>query len=523
MVAGSPTAGSPTISPHIGSLVDIDLVSSCTTPSCTPLPFDLHIDEEDCSAPTFSADSNVVITSSNRLQSTQIQQKDAGGRVTSAISRMESLSISRSLKQSSETQVNNSINASVTEVSSSKALSPLGKSLSPVTAGRSLSPLVISKSLNPVTMSKSPSPPDNKCSSLSQSHNSPRPVPQCSSPVTLPTTTETLPKSASPVTVPRLSSPVSFSKSPVTVSNISSPEKVPKCASPVSIPRLSSPVPKIASPVIAPNYSVAKSLNQEKNAYAVKLPKVSSPVTSPKREAVAPKSPATVIKKTYNIAGTSSARSSPVSPAARPSNSLSSPLAEKQEGKVLDLTWPCREPLLDNALDKLLAPDPTQPDENQPAASVMPGEEDRPWDDEDAMYLDLSREGTLTPMTESSWIDECQTPPTCPGTPDATLDLPTQQPSAVERLSASGQVGGTTRLDSQNKLASCRRVFRTPWGFSIIWPCGIRFELFLTIMEEQLCQIVQAEHTSSSWKKKAYFGRTAPTNVHGDVQTYQVS
>lgn len=81
---------------------------------------------------------------------------------------------------------------------------------------------------------------------------------------------------------------------------------------------------------------------------------------------------------------------------------------------------------------------------NQPPASFMPGDEYRSWEEEDGIDPDHSREGTLTPMTESSWIDECFTPSSCPGTPDATLELPTQQPSAVERLSTSGQVGLST-------------------------------------------------------------------------------
>ncbi|KAJ4926826.1 hypothetical protein JOQ06_014571 [Pogonophryne albipinna] len=86
-----------------------------------------------------------------------------------------------------------------------------------------------------------------------------------------------------------------------------------------------------------------------------------------------------------------------------------------------------------------------QLNENQPPASSMSGDDDRSWEEEEGSYTDYSREGTLTPMTESSWMDECPTPSTCPGTPDATLELPTQQPSAVERLSASGQLKNVIR------------------------------------------------------------------------------
>ncbi|MEQ2190784.1 hypothetical protein XENOCAPTIV_010111, partial [Xenoophorus captivus] len=79
--------------------------------------------------------------------------------------------------------------------------------------------------------------------------------------------------------------------------------------------------------------------------------------------------------------------------------------------------------------------------ENQTPACVVPGDEDKSWEEEVGIYPEFSREGTLTPMTESSWMDECFTPSSCPGTPDAALDLPVQQPSTVDRLSASGQVG----------------------------------------------------------------------------------
>lgn len=477
-LAGSPVGQAVTtssINPFIGS-VDTLLPSSYTTPSSTPLPFELHIDEDGSSAPTSSAGSTIVLASSKSPQYYQSQQKDDGGSVTSEISQVESLSISCTVYPSTQTEVNSPTHMSVTEISASKVSSPLGKSSSPVTVGRSsglapsarsLSPVVVSKSPSPVTVSinpspilraQSPSPPDLKCSSLNQSYKSPSPAPENNSPAPISHSSEV--KTASPVTVPRLSSPVPKSASPVPVPNISSPvtvpksdspETVPKSASSVSIPKLSSPVPKTASLVTVPNISssasVPKSSSPEallKNAGSIILPKLSSPVTVPKNEPAVLKSPALVTRKTFTVPGTSSPRVSPFHLAAMPLNSLSTSPSEKQEGEILDLTWPCREPLLDDALDKLLSPDCSQPSENQPLPSVMLGDEDRSWEDEDGIFPDLSREGTLTPMTESSWMDECFTPSTCPGTPDATLDLPTQQPSAVERLSASGQVGRST-------------------------------------------------------------------------------
>ncbi|XP_032368613.1 mucin-5AC isoform X1 [Etheostoma spectabile] len=458
-------AGSRSVDPSIGS-VDTLLPSSYTTPTFTPLPLELHIDEDGCSAPTSSDGSTVIIASSKSLQYSQIQQIDDGSSVTSEISHVERLSISSTTKSASQAEVNSPTFMSITNTS--KVSSTLEKSLSPVTVGRSCSPVVVSKSISPVTMSinpspilraKSPSPPDLKCSSLNQSYTNPSPIPKSLVPINR--SPEAAAKTACPVTDIRLSSPVPKSVSPVTVPNLSSavtvpknlsPETVPKCASPVSIPRLSSPVPKIASPVTVPNISSSASIPKTSSPETVPMtaclvipPRILSPVTVPKTQTANPKSPASVIRKKYTVSSTSSPGASPVPFADVSSNSLFPPPTEKQGGEILDLTWPCREPLLDDALDKLLAPKYTQMSENQPPASIMLGDEDRSWEEEDGIYPDLSREGTLTPMTESSWMDECFTPSTCPGTPDATLDLPTQQPSAVERLSASGQLKSVIR------------------------------------------------------------------------------
>ncbi|KAM7422162.1 hypothetical protein PAMA_010301 [Pampus argenteus] len=457
LVACSPVVQAPiapSISPRISS-VDTVLPSSYSTPSCTPLPLELHIDEDGGSAPTSLAGSTVVIASSKSLQYSQIQQKDDADSFTSEILHVECLSISNTLKQSSQTEVNSS--ATVIEVSTSKASSTFGKSLSPVTVGRgaspgstarSFSPVVVSKSPSPVTVSKNISPILKSYSPVPISH-SPEAVEKDES---LATVTTTVPKTASPVTVPRIASPATVPtiSNPLTVPKSASPETVPKSASPVSLPRLSSPVPRIASPATVPTISSSttepKGFSPKtvpKNANPVIVPKLYSPVTVPKGETAAPKSPASVVQKKCIVTDSSSPRASPVSLAAVPSNSQSSPLTEKQGREALDLTWPCREPLLDKALDTLLAPDSTRPDENQPPASIMPGDEDE--EEEDGIYPDFSREGSLTPMTESSWIDECFTPSTCPGTPDAAMDLPTQQPSAVERLSASGQLKSVIR------------------------------------------------------------------------------
>lgn len=406
--------------------------SGYTTPSSTPLPLELHIDEDGCCpASTSSVGSTIVTTSSRSLQYSRVDQLDDGDLVSAEICQLESFTVSSTAKPSSQAPPN---------VSVSKVPSPVE---SPATVRQSPVINSLSKSPSPVTVPlntpKSPSPSDPPTnlvqSPVQSSSKSYSPVPSLSSPV---------PKSGSLVVAPVQSS---------------SPEIPPKCASPIPVPHLASPVPKTSASVLAPNVGgsggASKSSGTEpspKTAGPVLPPKLASPVT-PNDTLV--RSPP-VIRKTYTVPGSSSPRASPLpAAAALPSSSLSSSPSDRQGGDILDLKWPCRDPVLDDTLDKLLCPDSARLRETQTPASLIPGDEDRSWEEEDGMYPDYSREGTLTPMTESSWMDECFTPSTCPGTPDAMLELPSQQPSAIERLSASGQVGCSTWL-SQNKLLAER-------------------------------------------------------------------
>ncbi|XP_053536229.1 protein piccolo isoform X2 [Ictalurus punctatus] len=68
------------------------------------------------------------------------------------------------------------------------------------------------------------------------------------------------------------------------------------------------------------------------------------------------------------------------------------------------------------------------------------------WTD---MELKLSydgADGSMTPMTEASWMDDSLTPSSCPGTPDAQIDLPTLHPvSTMDRISASGHIKSVIR------------------------------------------------------------------------------
>lgn len=417
-------------------LMEPPVPSICTSPSCTPLPLELHIDEA-----LTSATSTVVVTSSSHFQCSELHTLDDGGSVVSEVSNVKSFSVSDTVKPPSQS------------VSIDGGCSLVPKSFSPVSPPKSRSPVAQQVSHDPVGTATSPSQSDLKCSS-------PAPVSKMDSPVPLSPSPEL--KNTSPITAPRHSSPVPISVSPVpgvlgSVTIPSNASPVPMSMSPVPVPRISSPVPKISSPVSVPNVSNstfepshASPEMLSKNTGSVLQPRLSSPVTVPKSEP-AGTTPPVVTRKTYTFSGINSPSTSPVQPAVGQSKSPVSCPKRKPGSNILDLTWLGQDPLSVPALDNVASPDTTRLSENQPAASTISGDEDGAWEEEDGFYPDYSREGTLTPMTESSWMDECFTPSTCPGTPDATLDLPTQQPSAVERLSASGQVGKWLQL-SQIKL-----------------------------------------------------------------------
>ncbi|XP_024273149.1 paxillin isoform X2 [Oncorhynchus tshawytscha] len=57
----------------------------------------------------------------------------------------------------------------------------------------------------------------------------------------------------------------------------------------------------------------------------------------------------------------------------------------------------------------------------------------------------LYTDGSMTPMTEASWMDESLDGSSCPGTPDAAMDLPLLQPATMDRVSASGHLKSVIR------------------------------------------------------------------------------
>ncbi|KAK0140839.1 Paxillin [Merluccius polli] len=453
--AGSPTAAPTATPPSINShdaLVDISSPACDISPSSTPLSFELHIDEDHAvisGAPTSSAPTIASTSWSKSLQYSQTQQEDGCGTVSTEVSHSVTVSsVIKSLNQASEVSPAHVAPAKAPAIKSStspsitKSPSPVASGSSPGTVGQTQSPdprgqVEAARSLSPVLLSKSPCPVVEAESAVEMKKvSSPVPPRKCASPVTIP-------KAFCSFKTP----------SPMTVTN--NLDTVPKCSSPVTVPRLSSPIPKCSSPLTVPKISSPLTIPQSPSPALDTVPKcaspfavqrLGSPVTSALSQSAVDRcsSPATVTKITYTVPYASSPRASPITLPA-----LSSPPKDKPDG---DMSWPCREPLLNDALDKLLAMGPgqlhTSGNFDDGASDLggysMQGDEDRLWEDEEGMSC-LSRDGTLTPMTESSWMDECMTPSTCPGTPDVMQDLPSQQPSAVERLSASGQLKSVIR------------------------------------------------------------------------------
>lgn len=63
------------------------------------------------------------------------------------------------------------------------------------------------------------------------------------------------------------------------------------------------------------------------------------------------------------------------------------------------------------------------------------------WADMDLKMAYEGPDGSMTPMTEASWMDDSLTPSSCPGTPDGQMDLPMlHMAGTMDRISASGHV-----------------------------------------------------------------------------------
>ncbi|XP_030230304.1 paxillin a isoform X1 [Gadus morhua] len=460
--AGSPpTAPTPSINSY-DAQVDVPSPTCDISPSSTPFMFDLHIDE-DHSIISNAPSSPTMTSTSESLQYSQTQQIDSCGNVSPEVPHSVTVSSAiKSLNQASEVRPAHVAPAKTPAIKSStspsmtKSPSPVASGPSPLTVGQTPSAgpapgdpsgqAEAARSLSPVLLSKSPEAEAHSSLEIKKVA-SPVPPRKCASPVTIPKVFGSA-KTPSPMAVPKNLEAIPRGSSPVTVPRLSSP--IPKCSSPFTVPRISSPltVPQSLTPALDP---------VPKCASPLPVQRIGSPLASSLNQSAADRcpSPATVTKITYLVPHASSPRASPITLPAVSSNSISPP---HKDAPDRDFSWPCRAPLLNDALDKLLAMGPGEMHTRggfddgfsdlggySTQGGSMQGDEDRLWDDEEGIYPSLSRDGTLTSMTDSSWMDECMTPSTCPGTPDVMQELPSQQPSAVERLSASGQLKAVIR------------------------------------------------------------------------------
>uniref|UniRef100_A0A672KRU7 Paxillin-like n=1 Tax=Sinocyclocheilus grahami TaxID=75366 RepID=A0A672KRU7_SINGR len=71
---------------------------------------------------------------------------------------------------------------------------------------------------------------------------------------------------------------------------------------------------------------------------------------------------------------------------------------------------------------------------------------DLDWADMELKMAYEGPDGSMTPMTEASWMDGSLTPSSCPGTPDAQMDLPMLHTAGtMDRISASGHIKSVIR------------------------------------------------------------------------------
>ncbi|XP_016090618.1 endochitinase A-like [Sinocyclocheilus grahami] len=185
------------------------------------------------------------------------------------------------------------------------------------------------------------------------------------------------------------------------------------------------------------------------------------------------------------ILSSSSSLVVPKSPSPKPSSGQPDSAVSLKTLPPTGLESATYEPSLDDALDKLLAMSFSRPENEAPiiasaasrlALEVQPEvyeetivvgdrsniypdthtesemgdglledqsdcRSDLDWADMELKMVYEGPDGSLTPMTEASWMDDSLTPSSCPGTPDAQMDLPMlHMAGTMDRISASGHV-----------------------------------------------------------------------------------
>ncbi|XP_016356476.1 proline-rich protein 36-like [Sinocyclocheilus anshuiensis] len=190
------------------------------------------------------------------------------------------------------------------------------------------------------------------------------------------------------------------------------------------------------------------------------------------------------------ILSSSSSLVVPKSPSPKPSSGQPDSAVSLKTLPPTGLESATYEPSLDDALDKLLAMSFSMPENEAPitasAASRLASEvqpevyeetivvvdrsnihpdthteseigdglledqsdcrSDLDWADMELKMAYEGPDGSLTPMTEASWMDDSLTPSSCPGTPDAQMDLPMlHMAGTMDRISASGHIKSVIR------------------------------------------------------------------------------
>lgn len=237
-------------------------------------------------------------------------------------------------------------------------------------------------------------------------------------------------KESTPVKVPRISSPVLVAKSPsppeVTTSlnritDVKSPETIVETFSPVVVRKSASPItdPKSSSYITASKSPITEDAAK-------------SPIPDP---GITMKNPV----PTFTTLPAPPVSTLTLTP--KPSRKK----LDNSESGILGIGPNCPKPLLDGDLDEPLVSSFSQQEsvkqtpltvlEETPALSDS--ERQRLIvEDLGELTLEDEHEGTVYPTTESSWLNDRLLVEAS----DVSLDLPLLQPSAVERLSASGQV-----------------------------------------------------------------------------------
>ncbi|ROI64803.1 Paxillin, partial [Anabarilius grahami] len=272
----------------------------------------------------------------------------------------------------------------------------------------------------------------------------------------------------------------------LTSSGLKSYSPLTKSPSPTSAPVVSRTHERV-SPLMTPasidlylSSSEAKPLSPVPFLPRSPLPTVSESPTMSLPKAV---SPPLILSSSPSLAA-------PKFPSPKPSSGQPEPAVSLNPLPATRLEPPTYEPSLDDALDKLLAMSFSRPENEAPitasAASrltlevqtevyeetLVPSDRcdihpdthtesemgdglledqsdcrsDFDWADMELKMAYEGLDGSMTPMTEASWMDDSLTPSSCPGTPDAQMDLPMlHMAGTMDRISASGHIKSVIR------------------------------------------------------------------------------